>query len=43
MTYKVQEIFRWFENFEGKGILISGDTNMKWQNPQRNSSLSFKS
>lgn len=31
------------ENFEGKGILISGDTNMKWQNPQRNSSLSFKS
>ena len=26
MTYKVQEIFRWFENFEGKGILISGDT-----------------
>ncbi|WP_454994741.1 PBECR4 domain-containing protein [Bulleidia extructa] len=26
MTYKVQEIFRWFEHFEGKGILISGDT-----------------
>lgn len=26
MTYKVQEIFQWFENFEGKGILISGDT-----------------